>query len=99
MENSDACEWTVFAHRYIKSPHLLDHSFDFSLLAEHHVIQVLDPFTEIRSFSLQLVGPKQDQELVKIHTFIHTLVKRRPSCVLQKRAGSSGASQKGVDKP
>lgn len=52
-------EWTAFAHRKVNSPHLLNHSFHFPLLAEHHVVQVFDPLTEIHSFRLQLFGSKQ----------------------------------------
>lgn len=39
-------------------PHLFDHDLDFPLLAEHHVVQVLDPLAETRGFGLQIFGPK-----------------------------------------
>lgn len=50
---------------YINAPYLLDHSLDFPLLAEHHVVQVFDPLTQFHTFRLQLFGPKQDQQPVK----------------------------------
>ena len=39
-------------------PHLLYHSFDFPLLAEHHVVQMFDPLPEVCRFVLQTFGSK-----------------------------------------
>lgn len=38
--------------------HLFNHPFDLPLLAEHHVVQVFDPLTEICRFRPQLLGPE-----------------------------------------
>lgn len=38
--------------------YLFNHPFDLPLLAEHHVVQVFDPLTEICCFRPQLFGPE-----------------------------------------
>lgn len=54
-QDQSGCDQTV---SHTNSPHLLNHSLDLPLLAEHHVVQVFYSLAEIHSFTLQIFGPK-----------------------------------------
>lgn len=67
-------------------PHLLNHSFDLPLLAEHHVVQVFDPLTEIHSFTLQIFGPKHTKQPLS-HT--HQVFTKVPRSQMHKGKGAA----------
>lgn len=65
-----SADWCLPHSGYQTLPHLFNHGFDLPLLAEHHVIQVFDPFAEVCCFRPQLLGPGRKQRQCQLK---HTL--------------------------
>lgn len=63
-----SADWCLPRSRHQTLPHLFNHGFDLPLLAEHHVIQVFDPFAEVCCFRPQLLGPGRETASMSAQT-------------------------------